>query len=578
MMLRALAVCLAAAHAVAKKPHIIVVLTDDLGWNAPGYNNPDLITPALDHLAATGVKLTSHYVYRYCSPTRAALLTGRGPVSLVNVRENFNPVTLPQGTDLGFTMLPARLAEAGYVSHQVGKWHQGFHTAAYLPTARGFNTSYGFLAGGEDHFTQQNIACPWGKATDYWANDAPLASCDVPPADRQPCPQWTVEEKKTNASHADSLCKAAVGSSASTVAPSSGYKNCAYDHAKASEGCFQCKPKRYTGYDLPAHAVSLIRDHDVAVPMFMYLALHNTHAPIEAPPEYEGLYHFDQKLRNTFDGMVSVVDKAVADVSAALKAKQGMWEDTLLIWTTDNGSPVSTGGSNYPFKGGKGSIFEGGVRVPMFINGGFLPDAMRGKILDGKAAVWDYYATFLTLAGVANPTGDDNPLSPASPDSYDMWPYWSGAAATSPRTDILLDHLMYNRTTSACYYDGRVQSMPCSGSGALISGNMKLIVGEIGQAEWFGQFSPNASYCPSAMKLTQCSAAHPCLFNVAVDGQESNDISGEHPDTVAALLQKYHAYDTHWHPPSDAPADEVDLYCKVALQNGGFAGPWRHAL
>jgi arylsulfatase A-like enzyme len=91
------------------------------GWNSPGYNNPDLHTPTLDAMAADGVKLTSHYVYRYCSPTRAALLTGRNPTALANCRENFIPITLPQGTDRGFTMLPARLAEAGYVSHQVGK-------------------------------------------------------------------------------------------------------------------------------------------------------------------------------------------------------------------------------------------------------------------------------------------------------------------------------------------------------------------------------------------------------------------------------------------------------------------------
>ena len=86
------------------------------------YNNADIISPHINALAADGVKLTSHYVYRYCSPTRAALLTGRSPLALANVRENFIPITLPQGTDIGFTMLPERLATAGYISHQIGKW------------------------------------------------------------------------------------------------------------------------------------------------------------------------------------------------------------------------------------------------------------------------------------------------------------------------------------------------------------------------------------------------------------------------------------------------------------------------
>ena len=71
-VLRAFLLFLATSSEIQEtsKPHIIVILTDDLGWNAPGYNNPDLITPTLDSLASTGVKFTSHYVYRYCSPTR----------------------------------------------------------------------------------------------------------------------------------------------------------------------------------------------------------------------------------------------------------------------------------------------------------------------------------------------------------------------------------------------------------------------------------------------------------------------------------------------------------------------------
>jgi len=287
----------AAAAASAAKPNIVVILTDDLGWNT-AYNNADIISPHINSLASDGVRLTSHYVYRYCSPTRAALLTGRSPLALANCRENFIPITLPQGTDVGFTMLPARLAEAGYVSHQIGKWHQGFHTPDFLPVGRGFNTSYGFLAGGEDHFTQETTKCDWGKVTDYWDTHAPAADCSVPPPDRQPCPQWTVEEKRSSAAAANGMCASAT------------YTNCAWDGA--ANQCFQCKPKRYTGFDFAAKAVELIAAHDAAAaPMFMYLALHNTHAPIEAPPEFESLYSFPLKKQNVFDGMVSVVDSTV---------------------------------------------------------------------------------------------------------------------------------------------------------------------------------------------------------------------------------------------------------------------------
>ncbi len=71
--------------------------------------------------------------------------------------------------------------------------------------------------------------------------------------------------------------------------------------------------------------------------------------------------------------MISVVDSAVENVTSALKENENMWNNTLFIWTTDNGSPVKVAGSNAPLKDSKGSVFEGGVRTPAFINGGFLP-------------------------------------------------------------------------------------------------------------------------------------------------------------------------------------------------------------
>ncbi len=189
-------------------------------------------------------------------------------------------------------MLPKRLKEAGYVSHQVGKWHQGFHKAEYLPRGRGFDTSYGFLAGGEDHFSQTNTNCDWGKVTDYYHTDAPASDCNVDLSDRLVCPQWEVETHTTNATHADALCgdtlaqmllsdaetSSTIPEDISHIMHSSSYKNCAWDgSAPAHQRCFQCKPPRYTGFDLPNHAVQLIQNHNPKIPLFLYLALHNTH-------------------------------------------------------------------------------------------------------------------------------------------------------------------------------------------------------------------------------------------------------------------------------------------------------------
>ena len=84
---------------------------------------------------------------------------------------------------------------------------------------------------------------------------------------------------------------------------------------------------------------------------------------------------------------VSFVDAAVANLTAAIRAKPGMWANTLLVWTNDNGSPVSVGGSNHPLRGGKGSNWEGGTRVPAFVQGGRLPDKMRGTTHGGLIAI-----------------------------------------------------------------------------------------------------------------------------------------------------------------------------------------------
>ena len=145
----------AAAPRAARRPHLVFILTDDLGWNYPGYqNNPEVKTPTLDRLAMKeGVRLDSSYMYKYCSPSRGSFLTGRYPWKLPGVRCNLIPSSIPEGVPLAYTMLPEHLAKVGYFSAHVGKWHLGFHTNEYTPVARGFNESYGFLEGGEDHYT-----------------------------------------------------------------------------------------------------------------------------------------------------------------------------------------------------------------------------------------------------------------------------------------------------------------------------------------------------------------------------------------------------------------------------------------
>jgi arylsulfatase B len=121
-MLTALVLLCAAALTSAKPPHIVFMLADDLGYGIPGWGgNPTQITPALDSLRQEALTLTSNYVYQFCSPTRGALLTGRYPWKLPQSIYNFLPATYLEGTPINYTMLPKKLAAAGYVSAHVGK-------------------------------------------------------------------------------------------------------------------------------------------------------------------------------------------------------------------------------------------------------------------------------------------------------------------------------------------------------------------------------------------------------------------------------------------------------------------------
>ena len=148
-----------------RKPTLAFVFIDDWGYSDVGFRNPAMKTPNFDTLASTGVILDRHYVFKYCSPSRVSLLTGRWPHHAHQY--NIHPHT-PIGANINMTMLPAKLKQAGYDTHMVGKWHEGFFQKKFLPVNRGFDTSFGFLSGAEDHMTQKRDC-----AVDFWRNDAP---------------------------------------------------------------------------------------------------------------------------------------------------------------------------------------------------------------------------------------------------------------------------------------------------------------------------------------------------------------------------------------------------------------------
>ncbi len=149
----------------ATKPNIVFVLVDDWGYSDVGFRNPGILTPNFDMLAKDGLILDRHYVFKYCSPSRASFLTGRWPhhTHQYNIKPSFKI-----GANINMTMLPAKLKQAGYRTHMVGKWHEGYFQKKFLPINRGFDTSSGYLSGAEDHFNEKREC-----AVDFWKNGAP---------------------------------------------------------------------------------------------------------------------------------------------------------------------------------------------------------------------------------------------------------------------------------------------------------------------------------------------------------------------------------------------------------------------
>ena len=130
-------------------PNIVFILVDDLGWNDVGYHDSEIATPAIDALAESGVALDRSYAFPVCSPTRAALMTGRNPLQFGIDGPMENDAMLPQQ----LTLLPERLQQAGYETWMVGKWHLGMAEVNAAPPARGFDHFYGHLGGFIDFYT-----------------------------------------------------------------------------------------------------------------------------------------------------------------------------------------------------------------------------------------------------------------------------------------------------------------------------------------------------------------------------------------------------------------------------------------
>lgn len=320
---------LGAAEGSARRPNIVLILADDLGYADLGITGcKDIATPHIDSIAANGVRFSDGYVScPVCSPTRAGLMTGRYQERFGHWYNPGPPTKESEGLGLPLTevTMASLLKEAGYTTGLMGKWHLG-HAPERHPMKRGFDEFFGFLGGSHDYF--KALA---GTLNGIRRGDEP------------------VEEKA------------------------------------------------YLTEALARESKDFIIRHKEE-PFFLYLSLNAVHTPMQAPFKYlERFPDITDKKRKMHAAMISAMDDAVGDVLETLKT-QGIFDNTLVIFLSDNGGPTQANGAdNAPFSGGKGTILEGGIRVPFFMQ--WPAKFPAGEVYEKPVISLDLLPTALAVGG-----------------------------------------------------------------------------------------------------------------------------------------------------------------------------------
>jgi arylsulfatase A-like enzyme len=426
LALVSLALSLAALPtAAAPQPNIVLILADDLGTGHVGWQNPQVKTPHLDRMAKEGVQLSRHYVAPVCSPTRVALLTGRywsrfGCNNALPSELDSKAVAMPPSTPT----LSAALQSAGYRTALIGKWHLGAPRESG-PESFGFDYFYGLRVGGMTPLSHQWLG--EGQSA-LWRNDQ------------------VVEE---------------------------------------------------TGHitDLLAREAVTWLGRKSERPFFLYLAFTSPHVPLSEPEEWMGLYRNSNVdlSRQLYWAAISHLDAAVGRVVAEVD-RLGQRNNTLFIFLSDNGAPgqpnrmqvkqdlefypnVPLPGDNLPFRGSKGSVYEGGIRTPGVV---YWPGKLTPSVCAAALSVTDWMPTLCALTG-AKPQRDPKW------DGQDILPVLSGRP-TPPGSRIF-------------YWKGPRQAS------AVSDGQWKLVV------------------TPKTVEL----------YNLAEDIGEKNDLAAKNPDLVRQL-------------------------------------------
>ncbi len=413
----------------AARPNVLLIFTDDHGYgDVSAYHPSDVRTPHIDRLAAEGILFTNMRANcTVCSPSRAALLTGRyaDRVGVPGVIR-----TIPENSwgyfDPAVPTIADELKRAGYQTAIIGKWHLGLESPN-TPNERGFDFFHGFLGDMMDSYTHHRR-----QGNNYMRRN-----------------QKEIDPE----GHATDL-----------------FSTWAADYLRE-------------------------RSKETDQPFFLYLAYNAPHFPIEPPADWlarvkQRAPDLDEKRAKNV-AFVEHLDDGIGRVLAAL-GESGLAENTVVVFTADNGGSLPHAQNNDPWRGGKQSHYDGGLRVPFAVR--WPGQIAAGSRCDYAGLNFDLFPTFMELADVQ--PADDL-------DAVSLVPLFQGKAIDRPRD------LYFTRREGGRAYGGKTYE-------AIIRGDWKLL--------------QNDPYSPLQ------------LYNLKTDPQETEDLAATHPKRVNELSKVLRAH------------------------------------
>jgi arylsulfatase A-like enzyme len=379
-------------------PNIVVILADDLGYADISTYGGRIPTPNIDRIGAEGAVFNQGYVTTpVCSPSRAALMTGRYQQRF---GFEYNARQADDVPDVGLLASERTIADdlqsAGYVTGLVGKWHLGFNDEHY-PTNRGFDEFFGHLAGASNFINvnqQGAVSLPRQNALRQRTpgdnrSDVVVRGSEPPSPPRRPRGNQIVRGPDK-------------------------------------------EPVPVSGYLTDVFAEEAVRfiDGHAQEPLFLYAAFNAPHSPFQTTREYYDRFpDVENELQRIYFGMVAALDDAVGDILAALD-RNGLTENTLVLFLSDNGCAGYFQGlcSCEPLSGGKLTYYEGGVRVPFLMR---WPAAIEaGTTIETPVSSLDVLPTALAAVGQKAPTRTDL-------DGFSLLGLAQGSETTLPRENLV---------------------------------------------------------------------------------------------------------------------------------------------